>query len=350
MSSALQSAITTILQNNYVTLAILTAVVYDYVLIFSREIEYIWNKPWTWVSTLFIFVRYVGLYNLIIPTILGSSFLPGPAKTYVFTLSSLSALPTAADVYYSAVSEILYILNGWIFVIFLGAADLVMILRVWALYHRSRLILGALLASFSVEIIFTIILAAINGDPRNLSATTSHIFHFSVCGATSTAPKWTNVAVALQIAHAGAVCILVIAQFLKQSFQMYRATKQWQLNRYVNLLVKQGIFYFLGIFLYTLINLLLLLRNGLAPGWQAWVILQYVPVYTLTPRFILSVRALYAHEVKRERGGGIDTGFGLPSLGGRSAGVILFADAEQNEEGMEAIEEIPLEVGTTQQE
>ncbi|KAF8547053.1 hypothetical protein OG21DRAFT_1490564 [Imleria badia] len=81
MSSLLQSMLTRLQQNDYVThrfilswaikftslpiaVAILTAVGYDYVLTFSNEIEYIWTKPWTWVSMLFILVHYVGLYTL----------------------------------------------------------------------------------------------------------------------------------------------------------------------------------------------------------------------------------------------------------------------------------------------
>ncbi|KAF8545985.1 hypothetical protein OG21DRAFT_1518414, partial [Imleria badia] len=56
MSSALQSALTNLQQNNYLSLAMLVAAAYDYVLTFSDEIEYIWTKPWTWVSTLFILV------------------------------------------------------------------------------------------------------------------------------------------------------------------------------------------------------------------------------------------------------------------------------------------------------
>ena len=44
----------------------------------------------------------------------------------------------------------------------------VMILRVWAMYNRSRLILGTLLVLFSLEIISIIIAAAIYSDPKNL--------------------------------------------------------------------------------------------------------------------------------------------------------------------------------------
>ena len=48
-------------------------------------------------------------------------------------------------------------------------AAVVMILRVWAMYNRSRFILGTLLILFFVEIISTIFVAAINSNPENVS-------------------------------------------------------------------------------------------------------------------------------------------------------------------------------------
>ena len=51
----------------------------------------------------------------------------------------------------------------------LMVAAVVMILRVWAMYNRSRFILGTLLILFFVEIISTIFVAAINSNPENVS-------------------------------------------------------------------------------------------------------------------------------------------------------------------------------------
>ncbi|KAF8548549.1 hypothetical protein OG21DRAFT_749256 [Imleria badia] len=185
----------------------------------------------------------------------------------------------------------------------------------------------------------------------------------------------------IQITHGAAMCNLTIVQFGRQSLQMYRLTKQWQPNRYLILLVRQGILYFfayvavssfpyacsvaiqecrlanrthrnfhVSVFLNALINLLR--GSGELPmgGWQAVVffILEYVPMYTLTPRFILSIRELYARDVAGRRGEGIDTGFGL-SLSGRDAvgTAMVFADVQQNGRS-EDVEEIPMEVATTQ--
>ena len=54
-----------------------------------------------------------------------------------------------------------------------------------------------------------------------------------------------QVANILKITHATVVCILSIIQFIRQLLQMYHVTKQWlALNRYLNLLIQQGVFYF----------------------------------------------------------------------------------------------------------
>lgn len=81
---------------------------------------------------------------------------------------------------------ILLIINSWAYLLFIGAADckscmlyfpnmeiqviavVMMILRVWVMYNRSRLILGLLLAPFSVEIISTILNATIHSNPKHV--------------------------------------------------------------------------------------------------------------------------------------------------------------------------------------
>lgn len=86
-----------------------------------------------------------------------------------------------------------------------------------------------------------------------------------------------------------------IIQIMRQSPQIYHATNQWQLDRQMRTL-------------------------------------EFVPVYAISPRFILIVRALRSER----RLAGIDTGFGL-SLSGRG-----FVDIKRNK-GLEDVEEVPME-------
>ncbi|KAF8438420.1 hypothetical protein L210DRAFT_2264257 [Boletus edulis BED1] len=61
MSSDVQSALQLQQLNDYTSVVTLTAVIYDYTLTFSGEVDYIWHRPWTCVSTMFVLIRYIGL-------------------------------------------------------------------------------------------------------------------------------------------------------------------------------------------------------------------------------------------------------------------------------------------------
>ena len=50
--------------------------------------------------------------------------------------------------------------------------------------------------------------------------------------------------VVVQITLGVAMCLLVAIQFIKESLQMYKATKRFQMNRYTNLLAREGMTYF----------------------------------------------------------------------------------------------------------
>lgn len=67
----------------------------------------------------------------------------------------------------------------------------------------------------------------------------------SFCCYFSTLYNWAEDTIILQLVPGAVTCILVVIQFVRQSLQMYRATKQWQLNQYMNLLFREGILYFL---------------------------------------------------------------------------------------------------------
>jgi len=305
-------------QNDYRSFAIIITVVYDYVLTLSEEVEHIWMQPWTLVTALFIVVRYVGLYNLIVTELIGSSFLPGPSQ----------------------LCGIMYITRQWSFLLFVGAADCAMILRVWAMYNQSRLVLITLLLFFSVMVILTAVDCIIMTTMtlKNIwmaYVETIQILDTSFCSFQLYSPSvdvWAQglVATIPQMVHGALLCTLVIIHFVKQSIQMYRVSLRWELNKYVNLMVKQGIIYFFVAFSLYIISLLNITTEAESIITS---ILACVPMVTLTPRFIISIRKLYAHDVRRRRGEGIDSGFGMSTLSGRSTPgtAMVLADVEQNE-------------------
>ncbi|KAI9566862.1 hypothetical protein HD554DRAFT_2113274 [Boletus coccyginus] len=119
-----------------------------------------------------------------------------------------------------------------------------MILRVWAMYNRSRLVFATLFTLFFLEITSFIVATAVQSDPRNLTAATIQILDFSFCVVDPTSFIWAEVTNSVEMVHGTVVCMFAIVQFVTQSLQMYRGTRRWQLNQYMNLLAKQGILYF----------------------------------------------------------------------------------------------------------
>ncbi|KAH0835016.1 hypothetical protein J3R83DRAFT_10741 [Lanmaoa asiatica] len=197
-----------------------------------------------------------------------------------------------------------------------------MILRVWALYNQSRFILGILLTFYAIEIIPKLV--------------------FAVLGSTRSG----SIGVA-QIAFGALMCLLVVIQFTKEALQMYKGGQGFRLNRYMVLLVREGIIYFLALLAYAVIGLVTGTANlPASAGWLAILIgaMEVIPPFTLLPRFILSLRSLYTRDLQGVRGSKIDTAFGfsLTPNHGVAASTIMFADAGQND-GIEEGEEIRLE-------
>ena len=81
--------------------------------------------------------------------------------------------------------------------------------------------------------------------------------------------------------------------------------------------------------------LLATLREFPTGGWQliSLLLLEYVPVFTLTPRFILSIREMYARDIEGKCGGEIDSGFGLSSCSCNTSELpIVFVVGQQSVE------------------
>ncbi|KAF8122290.1 hypothetical protein EV363DRAFT_1360570 [Boletus edulis] len=188
-----------------------------------------------------------------------------------------------------------------------------MILRVYAMWNRSRTIIRVLLLVFTIQTLITVVLEGIYNNPHtHLSVTTVRILDFSVCD-NSTADKgfYGVYYVALRLVLSALLVILAVFQILKQSFEMYKATKQWQPNRYMQKLVKEGILYFVVNVLYQIIDLLGATRSPSGTTYDFLVAFISIAFYTLIPRFVISIRELYDRDIHRCFH--IDTGFGVVS-------------------------------------
>ncbi|KAF8558597.1 hypothetical protein OG21DRAFT_1077516 [Imleria badia] len=138
---------------------------------------------------------------------------------------------------------ILIMIGEWMMFTFIASADLVMILRVWAIYGRSRTILGILLTLYALEIVPFIIIST-----KSELVVTTQVLDFSFCTFDfgPGTPIWVEVRDSLQLAIAAVMCLLVIAKFILHTFQMDKITKQWQFGHYLDLFAREGMLYFLA--------------------------------------------------------------------------------------------------------
>jgi len=311
MSSDLQSTLQSIQLGNYASVMVFTAVGYDYFLTFSREINYVWCRPWSWVSTMFILVRYLGLCWAILNALDFSSF--------------------TADLKICTVN---YLASAWLFLLFLAAADLVMILRVYAMWDQSKMILRVLLSIYVPEVVIAFIFTGIYGNPSAyFSVTIIQLPQFTHCNYSydPPVPLWSYLSPNFFLGLA--LLILAVTQTLKQSFYMYKVTKTWQPNQYMKLLVRDGIIYFLVNVIFDVPFFVSGIGGTLNASMQFLALLVCILLCSMMPRFIISVRELYDHDTCRQQG--IDTGFGISSqLDGHNAAVsaIAFADVTPGED------------------
>ncbi|KAI6114732.1 hypothetical protein EDD16DRAFT_1597843, partial [Pisolithus croceorrhizus] len=122
-----------------------TLLVYDYVISIDREIEYIWNRPRTTTTILYLIVRYFGTRTQ-------------PAFVSVF-LSNVSG-ENLPDI---LAGKIFLAVQGWPSCGVLWLVQTILQLRLYVLYDRSRRVLLFMGSGFVVEIMaMAAILAAAN--------------------------------------------------------------------------------------------------------------------------------------------------------------------------------------------
>ncbi|KAF8428938.1 hypothetical protein L210DRAFT_3563812 [Boletus edulis BED1] len=211
-----------------------------------------------------------------------------------------------------------------------------MILRVYAMWNRSRTILRVLLLVFTIQTLITVVLEGIHDNSNtHFSVTTVRTLDFLVCNyLTADNGFYAVYYLATRLALSALLAILAVFQALKQSLEMYKATKQWQPNRYMQKLVKDGILYFIVNVLFQTIDLLNRIGFSIVTIYVFLETFVYIAFYILIPRFVISIRELYDHDIRGRFH--IDTGFGMVSRSNASqdttASAMVFVDGNQGAE------------------
>ena len=79
----------------------------------------------------------------------------------------------------------------------------------------------------------------------NYIAVSIQVLNFSFCVTSSSgSPVLSDAIDAIQITLGAFMCLLVALQFTREALQTYKATKSFRISCYTNLLVREGMLYF----------------------------------------------------------------------------------------------------------
>ncbi|KLO20269.1 hypothetical protein SCHPADRAFT_934861 [Schizopora paradoxa] len=113
-----------------ICLASLTILAYDYILMFRHEIRFIWQSDWRLGKFLYLAIRYLGIINNILATV--GNFRHGLSK------QACSAIEVASD---------------WTVVVEIGIAQIIIYMRTYIIWGRSRNIKFMLVTLFMIVFI-----------------------------------------------------------------------------------------------------------------------------------------------------------------------------------------------------
>ncbi|KAF9230574.1 hypothetical protein BU15DRAFT_69079 [Melanogaster broomeanus] len=227
-------------------------------------------------------------------------------------------------------STVIYLFTTWGNMIYLSVTDLTLILRVYAMYNRSRIVLGIILLVYipTVAVQFALIVM-FNNFKTHLSVTEVEEMNLKFC--VTSYSDATELSIYIWIARAvnsAVLCLFAVAQFIRHALEMHKVLGKWQSNRYMRFLVQESILYFISDLLYNVLGIVLgpsktVSRTAAAP-------------YLLAPRLIISAREFHSHIV----GDHIDNGFGFSSQGFSRSHGIIWASPEDREGDGGVVEEV----------
>ncbi|KAF8522363.1 hypothetical protein JB92DRAFT_2888368, partial [Gautieria morchelliformis] len=138
-ASALISALSQVQKTNLSTAAATAWLTYDILITVGQEINYIWKAQWSPPKVLYLASRYYGLFNLVL------------AKPIQVTLTPNLSVNVRAPCYLTHIFDTHDIqFSGAVF--FTTTVNLILLLRIHALYGRNKTVLIFLLTIYSLTI------------------------------------------------------------------------------------------------------------------------------------------------------------------------------------------------------
>ncbi|KAG2153706.1 uncharacterized protein EDB93DRAFT_1327217 [Suillus bovinus] len=267
---------------SYCIVAASAGVMYDWVLTFEQEVELIWRQRWSPITVLFLSVRYLGI-----------SYAVASMFMYVPTV------PTT-----DTVSFILVILMNWIDIVANALLGVIMLIRLYAMYGRSRKVLIPLAVFLvagnmfiGVAVATTIAMRDFSQEELILSGTHQCTGHFNGYYLHLDSVSWIFGTSWEVIALFLAVWIAVL-----HFCELRQRSGDGIMNDCFTVLIKTHLVYFASVVGVSCLglgdNFSKALVNEYSLGTQIYqglfVMFRFVQMFVLGPRLVLGVREYHA--------------------------------------------------------
>ncbi|KAJ7704928.1 hypothetical protein B0H17DRAFT_1326397 [Mycena rosella] len=291
--------------NNCATAAFVTILVYDWLLTLRSEVEYIWRQKMSFVSfalTKFCLVdnKQGKLLYFLASSVEYSSAPPSHSSSviqnrYLVIIDLVILLNSYANpiIHGSKVCVPWFHIDSWLGVVSIVSIDTIMLIRTWAMWHRSKKVLVLLLS-----------LQALCNLAEAGATLWASLTLFSIPSPNNIRPCLTgfarpNVLYALWMG-------VVVWDFVIMIFTLVRAIPTMRLNRaaspMIGLILRDGIQYFILMLFIALGNIVVL---NVAPGPLATMLLtlQRVTNSVIGSRIMLNLRGMLLNPSYNSRTG-----------------------------------------------
>ncbi|KAF9224533.1 hypothetical protein BS17DRAFT_80312 [Gyrodon lividus] len=261
---------------NWCDAAAAALVCYDAVVMFPREVKYIWRTPWSTMSTFYIMARYLGI---------------ALALNFWAFNANISMSPS--------VSVVLDKFANYGAFVFTLVGEAIMSLRIYAMYLRSKIILVVLITCILARIGVGLAVAVVIFGPHSgISATEWILSGIHVCGpsvdtASPLPLAWDITGIIVNIL----LFLLAVGRFIKHAIEMRRMFHRWQVNDLLKVLVRDSIIYF---FMNLVATIILMISVWGQPNNGTYFAI--ISAYSqnegsvLVPRLVVSFRENYSQD------------------------------------------------------
>jgi len=251
-----------LLVDKYTDVAAVTILIWDYILTFQSEVSLIWPSQWSSMKLLFFLTRYMPIID-----------------TSLILFFQFKPFPTVHE------CEVTYSIAGWFIVIGIMIAEIILVVRTWAIWGRPRK-MGTCMVIISVA--FTIPLLYI--ESVYLSSITFFPNHTTSRGCI---PGSGNAIIAIDFILEIAFELLFLILTLFIWIQHYRGANG---GGFVSVLYRDGIFFYIYLLGCSIANFTVVVT---APRDSAAILasLQRILHSCLSARVLLNIRDTHKNSI-----------------------------------------------------